>query len=253
MIFLDASQRHQLAVVGAVRLMYGTLPEPGSEVAALAMLRSWTFLPFREAVASFFGSLLQNSTRLLSFQLLCAACRYLPDHRQLIDELAVCVDPRTVTAEDRREGEDNRSQQEREEDEAAFQLALEAAYFVLRSSWLSQTKQMLACTSDQQTAVTNVTTAAITERTECAGEVERVLYAHGMGAYIAVMRKCKVATLSQARVLDDAALARMNVRPQDRPRLRRLWAEGSVGGIAMSRTAALSEIAVNKETNKENF
>ncbi len=168
----------QLSVVGAVRLMYGSDVARGSEVAALLTLRSWGFAGFEAAAESFFASRLRDVTQLLPFELLCAACRFCPLHLQLIDELAVCVDPRSVSAA---------AAARDPEEEEAFQRALEAAYFVLRASWLSQTRQMLSLVPPGRK-----TACAGSGETETEGEVDRALRQGGLGVYVAVMQKCQV-------------------------------------------------------------
>ena len=225
---------NQMAVVGAVRLMYGSALVRGSELLALRTLRSWGYAGFAAAAECFFSALLQSSFELLPFALLCAACRFCPGNAQLVDELAVCVDPRTVTAPA------PGTAAEGPEEEAAFQRALEAAYFVLRASWLSQTRQMLAMPAAAAPSLPDLSAA----EKEGGAELDRVLQHSGLGLYIAVMQKCQasaecrvilsqmltgsfdqVRSLLRARQLDDATLARMNVRPQDRSRLRRACGE----------------------------
>jgi hypothetical protein len=176
---------NQLAAVGAVRLMYGSALPRGTEVASLAMLRSWGYAAFESAAEVFFSSLLRDPAQLLPFELLCAACRFCPSHSQLIDELAVCVDPRTVSATRAPEGSTL-------EEETAFQRALQAAYFVLRASWLSQTRQMLVLVPPGKKNGGGSGIGA----GESEGEVERALRQSGLACYVPVMLKCQVSNRS---------------------------------------------------------
>jgi hypothetical protein len=175
---------NQLAAVGAVRLMYGSALARGTEVASLVTLRSWGFAAFESAAEAFFSSLLRDPVQLLPFEMLCAACRFCPSHPQLIDELAVCVDPRTVSATSAPEGSSL-------EEEAAFQRALQAAYFVLRASWLSQTREMLVLVPPGKRNCGNGNGGASgVGESEC--EVDRALRQSGLALYVPVMQKCQV-------------------------------------------------------------
>ena len=114
LLYLSADADARL-FVSAIRLLYGSAMVSGLELATLSFVHSWEYVFFDAVVELFFSSLLASSPRLVSFDLLVAACRFFPSNGQLVDELAVLVDPRSVYG--------------LASPEPAHQAALQAAFF----------------------------------------------------------------------------------------------------------------------------
>ena len=148
----------------------------GLELATLSFVHSWEYVFFDAVVELFFSSLLASSPRLVSFDLLVAACRFFPSNRQLVDELAVLVDPRSVYG--------------LASPEPAHQAALQAAFFVLRSSWMRQTVALPS--APRRRRQRNAGSDEAEEK--AAEELELRLADCGLDMYISVLRKCKVRT-----------------------------------------------------------
>lgn len=65
-------------------------------MSAIDLLASWNYVDFAPRVLTFFSKLLQSPTGFIAFELAVTAAKYFPANAQLLDELAVIVDPASV-------------------------------------------------------------------------------------------------------------------------------------------------------------
>jgi hypothetical protein len=161
-------------ITSALRFMVGVPPFRGFELETIRTVWDWDFIDFAKAVEMYFYNLVQTADQLVSFKLLLSAFQFLPRHYQLLDELAVLVDPRSICTIDEALPAPRTPLAEKR-----YHRALEASFFVLRTSWQFQTKPEA---SQPHLELHQVHI----------NELETFLATHGLGHYKNVFAKCKV-------------------------------------------------------------
>ena len=176
-----------------------TVPLQGYELPAIEELCSWGFSDFSRVVADFYEVIISEA-RSIHFNALVVAARHFPERPQLLDELAVLIDPDTIRGP------------LSAEDGAAYELALKAALSMMR-----------ACFAGAASTSTVLAPPERVIRSPILSEMDQLLEDRCMGHYRAVFAHFGVGSPAAVQELSDATLRHMNVRTADIRRIRK-WA-----------------------------